>query len=73
MLTGTVHQFNKQKGYGFITPDDHGKDLFVHFSAIVTPGFKTLDEGQRVQFVEIEGKRGMQAVEVEPLNRELND
>ena len=73
MLTGTVHQFNKQKGCGFITPDDHGKDLFVHFSAIATPGFKTLDEGQRVQFVEIEGKRGMQAVEVEPLNRELND
>lgn len=73
MLKGTVHRFNKQKGFGFITPDDGKQDLFVHFSAIITPGFKTLNEGQRVEFVEIEGKRGMQAVEVQPLTEELND
>lgn len=67
MLQGTVHQFDKQKGYGFITPDNEKQDIFVHFSAIVTPGFKTLNVGQRVKFVEVEGKRGMQASEVSPL------
>lgn len=72
-MTGTVHRFNKQKGYGFITPDNEKKDIFVHFSAIVNSGFKTLDEGQRVKFVEIEGLRGMQAVEVQPLDCQNND
>lgn len=66
-MIGTVHHFNKQKGYGFITPDNERKDIFVHFSAVIGPGFKTLEEGQRVKFVEIEGLRGMQAVEVKPL------
>ncbi|WP_290032744.1 cold-shock protein [Ligilactobacillus cholophilus] len=64
MLQGTVHQFDKQKGFGFITPDNEKDDIFVHFSAITTPGFKTLTAGQRVSFVEVEGKRGMQASQV---------
>ena len=68
MLKGTVHQFDKKKGYGFITPDDGGKDLFVHFSAITATGFKTLNVGQRVEFVEVEGRRGMQAADVIPFN-----
>ncbi|HIX02231.1 MAG TPA: cold-shock protein [Candidatus Ligilactobacillus excrementigallinarum] len=68
MLQGTVHKFDKQKGFGFITPDGEKQDLFVHFSAINTLGFKTLNEGQRVEFVEVEGKRGMQASDVHPLN-----
>jgi CspA family cold shock protein len=50
MPTGTVKWFNDAKGYGFITPDDGGEDLFAHFSAIQMSGFKTLKEGQKVQF-----------------------
>ena len=68
MLKGTVRQFDKKKGFGFIIPDDGKQDLFVHFSAITSAGYKILDQNQRVQFVEIEGKKGMQAVEVMPIN-----
>ncbi|WP_300846990.1 cold-shock protein, partial [uncultured Parasutterella sp.] len=50
MATGTVKWFNDAKGYGFITPDDGGEDLFAHFSAIKMDGFKTLKQGQRVTF-----------------------
>lgn len=63
MVKGTVKWFNAQKGYGFITTED-GADVFVHFSGIVTDGFKTLDEGQVVTFEVTDGARGPQAVNV---------
>ncbi|GBG96843.1 cold-shock protein [Lactococcus termiticola] len=63
MAQGTVKWFNATKGFGFITAED-GKDVFVHFSAIQTDGFKTLDEGQKVEFDLEEGPRGPQAVNV---------
>lgn len=63
MKTGTVKWFNGQKGYGFISVDG-GEDVFVHFSAIKEDGFKTLDEGQRVEFEVVEGDRGPQAANV---------
>src|SRR5215467_6044764 len=55
MATGTVKWFNDAKGYGFITPDDGGEDLFAHFSAIQMNGFKTLKEGQKVAFEVVQG------------------
>ena len=61
--TGTVKWFNDEKGYGFITPDQ-GEDLFVHYRAIQSAGFKSLKEGQRVSFVVVQGQKGMQADEV---------
>src|SRR5258706_15325528 len=61
MPTGTVKWFNDAKGYGFITPDDGGEDLFAHFSAIQMSGFKTLKEGQKVQFEVTQGPKGKQA------------
>ncbi|SEM56435.1 cold shock protein (beta-ribbon, CspA family) [Ligilactobacillus sp. WC1T17] len=68
MLQGTVRSFDKQKGYGFITPDGSKEDLFVHYSALIEPGFKTLEAGQRVEFCEVEGKKGFQAAMVKTLN-----
>ena len=65
MNKGTVKWFNGQKGFGFITDESNGNDVFVHFSGIVTDGFKTLDEGQRVSFDLTRGDRGMQAVNVQ--------
>ena len=59
--TGTVKWFNEGKGYGFITPDAGGKDLFAHFSEIKAEGFKTLSENQRVQFDVSDGQKGPQA------------
>ncbi len=61
--SGTVKWFSDEKGYGFITPES-GDDFFVHFRAIQGNGFKSLKEGQRVTFVAVEGKKGMQADEV---------
>jgi len=61
MATGTVKCFNDAKGFGFVTPEDGGKDLFAHFSAIQGQGFKTLKEGQRVSFDVTTGPKGQQA------------
>ena len=61
MATGTVKWFNESKGFGFITPEDGGKDLFAHFSAVQNQGFKTLAEGQRVSFDVTTGPKGLQA------------
>jgi CspA family cold shock protein len=65
MATGTVKWFNSEKGYGFITPDEAGEDLFVHFSAIAGSGFKTLDEGAKVSFEVTQGQKGPQATDVQ--------
>ncbi len=62
--SGTVKWFNDEKGFGFITPDDGSADLFVHFKAIETGGFKSLKEGQKVSFVAEMGQKGMQAAQV---------
>jgi CspA family cold shock protein len=61
MASGTVKWFNDSKGFGFITPDDGGEDLFAHFSAINMNGFKTLKEGQRVEYEVTQGPKGKQA------------
>jgi CspA family cold shock protein len=64
MALGTVKWFNAEKGYGFITPDEGGADLFVHHSAIQEKGFRTLQENQRVNFEIAEGQKGPQASNV---------
>ena len=64
MATGTVKWFNADKGYGFITPDDGGKDLFVHFSAIQADGFRTLPEGAKVEYEAEQGPKGPNAANV---------
>lgn len=64
MNNGTVKWFNSSKGFGFITNDETGEEVFVHFSGIATDGFKTLDDGQKVTYDTTQGNRGMQAVNV---------
>jgi len=64
MAQGTVKWFNSEKGFGFITPDEGAKDLFVHFSEIQGSGYRSLDENQRVQFDVEQGPKGPQAVRV---------
>jgi CspA family cold shock protein len=67
MAQGTVKWFNDAKGFGFITPDDGGKDLFAHFSEIKANGFRSLQEGQKVEFVVKQGPKGPQASEIRPV------
>ena len=67
MAQGKVKWFNDSKGYGFITPDDGSKDVFVHHSAIVMQGFKTLAEGQAVEFDVVQGQKGPAAENVRPV------
>ncbi|KUI98224.1 MULTISPECIES: cold-shock protein [Vibrio] len=62
--TGSVKWFNETKGFGFISPDNGGDDVFVHFQSIVSTGFKTLNEGQKVSFVVEQGQKGLQAAQV---------
>jgi cold shock protein len=64
MAQGTVKWFSENKGYGFITPDEGGEDLFVHHSGILGNGFKSLEEGEKVSYEVTRGKKGMQAVNV---------
>ena len=64
MATGTVKWFNAEKGFGFITSDDGSGDVFVHFSAIQGDGFKTLEEGKKVEFEVTQGAKGAQAENV---------
>lgn len=68
MATGTVKWFNDAKGFGFISPDEKGADLFVHHSEIQVSGFRSLKEGQRVSFEPVRGQKGMQASRVTPIN-----
>ena len=67
MATGTVKWFNDTKGYGFITPDEGGKDLFVHHSQIVGTGFKSLAEGAKVEFEAREGQKGPESSNVQTI------
>jgi CspA family cold shock protein len=67
MATGTVKWFSSEKGYGFITPEDGSKDVFVHFSGIVGDGYKSLVEGQKVEYTQTQGQKGPQATNVRPL------
>lgn len=65
MATGTVKWFNDSKGFGFITPDEGGEDLFAHFSAIVASGYKSLKEGDKVSFDVTDGPKGKQASNIQ--------
>jgi cold shock protein len=65
MATGTVKWFNDTKGFGFISPDESGDDLFAHFSEIKADGFKSLQDGQKVSFDVTQGKKGLQASNIQ--------
>ena len=67
MATGTVMWFNADKGFGFIAPDDGSADVFAHFSAIQTSGYRSLDEAQKVEFDVEQGPKGPQAANIRPL------
>lgn len=67
MATGTVKWFNSEKGFGFIAPDDGGPDLFAHYSAITGGGYRSLEDGQKVEFEVTQGQKGPQASEIRAL------
>ena len=67
MATGTVKWFNAEKGFGFIAPDDGGADVFAHYSAIATSGYRSLEENQKVEFEVKQGPKGPQAENISPL------
>ena len=67
-MKGKVKWFNDQKGYGFITPDDGSKDLFVHHTGILSEGFKSLFENQQVEFDKVDSEKGPKAANVKPLS-----
>ena len=67
MATGTVKWFNSEKGFGFIAPDDGSDDVFAHYSAISSSGYRSLDEGQKVEFDVVQGNKGLQAENIRPL------
>jgi CspA family cold shock protein len=67
MAQGTVKWFNAEKGFGFIAPDESGPDVFVHYSAIATSGYRSLDENQKVEYDVTQGQKGPQAENVRPL------
>ncbi len=67
MATGTVKWFNDAKGFGFIEPENGGEDVFAHFSAIASTGFRSLEENQRVEFDVTQGPKGLQAANIRPL------
>ncbi|OFX28397.1 MAG: cold-shock protein [Armatimonadetes bacterium RBG_16_67_12] len=68
MPIGTVKWFSAEKGYGFITPDEGGKDVFVHYSAIQAEGYRSLNEGQKVEYEVVQGQKGPQAANVKPIS-----
>jgi len=67
MVVGTVKWFNAEKGFGFITPDGGGADVFAHFSAIESSGYRSLEENQRVEFEVTQGAKGPQAANIRPV------
>lgn len=67
MATGTVKWFNAEKGFGFITPDDGSADVFAHYSAIQSGGYRSLDEAQKVEYEAVQGPKGLQAENIRPL------
>ena len=67
MATGTVKWFNADKGFGFVAPDDGSEDVFAHFSAIQSSGYRSLNENQKVEFDVEQGQKGLQAANIRPL------